>query len=152
MVNVFAGPVQLTDPLVKVGVTVIVAEIGVVPLFMAINEIFPVLLAASPIPVLLLVQEYVVDPTVLLVVKFMEVFAPLHTTWLAGWITCPEGFTVIINVFEGPVQLTAPLVNEGVTVMVAIIGAVPALVAVKGKISPLPLAASPMEMLLFDQE
>ena len=75
---------QLTAPLVKVGVTVIVAVIGAVPVFTAINEIFPVLAAASPIAGLEFVQEYVVLPPVLFVVKVTEAFSPLHTTTLAG--------------------------------------------------------------------
>jgi hypothetical protein len=41
------------------------------------------------------------------------------------------GLTVIVNVWAVPVQLTPPFVNVGVTVIVALIGAVPALVAVK---------------------
>jgi hypothetical protein len=57
MVNVFEGPGQFTDPLVKVGVTVIVAVIGAVPALVAINEILPALLAASPIAGFEFVQE-----------------------------------------------------------------------------------------------
>ena len=26
----------------------------------------------------------------------------LHTTWLAGWLTCGVGFTVMVKVFVGP--------------------------------------------------
>ena len=57
MVNVLLIPVQLTPPLMKVGVTVIVAVTGVVPLFTAVKEgILPVPLAARPIAGVLLVQ------------------------------------------------------------------------------------------------
>ena len=43
IVNVLAVPIQLAVPFVKVGVTVIVAKIGVVPVFIAVNEgILPV--------------------------------------------------------------------------------------------------------------
>jgi hypothetical protein len=53
MVKVFEGPVQLTDPFVKVGVTVIVAVTGVVPLFVAVKDaILPLPLAAKPMLVL----------------------------------------------------------------------------------------------------
>jgi hypothetical protein len=54
------------------------------------------------------------------------------------------GFTVIVNVFEGPEQLTLPLVNVGVTVIVAITGEVPALEAVKEGILPVPEANNPI--------
>ena len=57
------------------------------------------------------------------------------------------GFTVIVNVCGVPRQPDA----DGVTVMVAITGAVVKLVAVKDPISPVPLAASPIEVLLFVQ-
>ena len=55
IVNVCVFPGQA---LIK-GVTVIVAVIGVAPVFVAVNDaIFPVPLAAKPIDVLLFVQEY----------------------------------------------------------------------------------------------
>jgi len=57
IVNVFPVPMQLTDPFEKVGTTVIVAVIGIVPLFVAIKDIFPVLLAERPIPGFELVHE-----------------------------------------------------------------------------------------------
>lgn len=57
MVNVVAVPEQVVPPLVYVGVTVIVAVTGAVPLFTAVNEaMLPVPLAARPIEALLLVQ------------------------------------------------------------------------------------------------
>src|SRR6185503_14982675 len=52
------------------------------------------------------------------------------------------GFTVIVNVTGKPPQ-PVPLL-AGVTVMVAITGFVPVLTAVKGVISPDPLAGSPI--------
>jgi hypothetical protein len=55
MVNVFGVPVQLTPPLVKVGVTTIVATIGIVVAFEAVNEISPVPVAGK----LILVSEFV---------------------------------------------------------------------------------------------
>lgn len=46
----------------------------------------------------------------------------------------------------------APLLVEGVTVIVATTGAVPALTAVKAAISPVPEAARPIDGALFVQE
>lgn len=50
---------------------------------------------------------------------------------------------------EGPVHTTELLLNCGVTVIVPDIGALVALVAVKPKILPVPLAGMPMAGLLF---
>ena len=50
-----------------------------------------------------------------------------------------------------PVQVTPALVYEGVTVMVAVMAVVPALVAVKLGILPDPHAPKPTAVLLFDQ-
>lgn len=51
-----------------------------------------------------------------------------------------------------PTQLTPPLVKVGVTVMVAVIGILVGLVAVKvGRELPEPLAPSPIEISLFVQ-
>ncbi|MNY24935.1 hypothetical protein D3C86_1586820 [compost metagenome] len=56
--KVFVVPLQSTLPLLKVGVTIIVATIGVVPLLMAVKEgMFPFPEAANPIEVVLLVHE-----------------------------------------------------------------------------------------------
>ena len=48
-----------------------------------------------------------------------------------------------------PGQLTEPLVKVGVTVMVAVTGDVPELVAVKEAISTVPLAAKPIDGVLL---
>ena len=50
-----------------------------------------------------------------------------------------------------PVQVAPALVYDGVTVMVAVIAVVPALVAVKLGMLPDPLAPNPIAVLLFDQ-
>ena len=50
-----------------------------------------------------------------------------------------------------PLQVVPALVYDGVTVTVAVIGVVPALVAVKLGMLPLPLAPRPIAVLLFDQ-
>jgi hypothetical protein len=58
IVKFSVGPVQLTDPFVKVGVMVIVAVTGDVPAFTAANDgMFPEPLAASPTPGVLFTQE-----------------------------------------------------------------------------------------------
>ncbi len=56
MLKFLDGPGQLVPPLLNTGVTVIVAVIGDVLVFVAVNEIFPLPDAGKPIPVLLLVQ------------------------------------------------------------------------------------------------
>ena len=123
-----------------------VATTGAVPVLTAVNEVMlPVPEAARPMLVTSFVQAKVVVPPVLVVPKIIEVVdALLQTTWLAGWITCPVGFTVIVKVFVGPVQFTPLLVNVGVTTIVAITGAVPVLTAVNEAMLPVPNAKSPI--------
>ena len=143
MVNVVDEPVQLF----ALGVTVMVATCAVVPLLVAVNEaISPVPLAARPMLVLLLVQLYVLPATAPLN-DTVVVAAPLHNVWLETEATVGVGLTVMLNVVDEPVQLFA----FGVTVMVATCAVVPLLVAVNEAISPVPLAARPMLVLLFDQ-
>jgi len=77
--------------------------------------------------------------------------APLHTAWLATALTVGIGFTVIVKVIVGPVQVTPALVYVGVTVIVAVTGAPVALVAVKLAMLPVPAAARPMLGVLFVQ-
>ena len=74
MVNVCGKPIQPA----AVGVTVIVAVTGALVIFIAVNDaIFPLLLAAKPIEVLLFVQLNVVPLTA--PIKFIAaVVAPLH--------------------------------------------------------------------------
>ena len=85
-------------------------------------------------------------------VKFTgAVGAPLQTNWLAGWLTLAVGFTVIVNVVDAPVQLIPPLVNVGVTVMVAVTAVLPVLMAVNDGIVLVPLAPKPIDVLLLVQ-
>ena len=60
IVNDLVGPLQVTDPFVNLGVTVIIAEMGADVVLVAVNEgievTSPVLVAGSPMAVLLLVQ------------------------------------------------------------------------------------------------
>ena len=81
-------------------------------------------------------------------VKFIAlVAAPLHKAWLGGRATSGVGFTVMVNICGKPVQPFA----DGVTVIVAVTGALVILTALKAGIFPVPLAANPIEVLLFVQ-
>jgi hypothetical protein len=59
--------------------------------------------------------------------------------------------TVIVKVVGEPLQPTEPFVKRGVTVIVAVTGEIPVLTAVKLAMSPVPLAARPIEGVLFVQ-
>ena len=74
-----------------------------------------------------------------------------HKVWLVTVFTEAVGFTVMVNVIGVPTQLTPLLVNVGVTVMVAVTGANTVLVALNEPIFPVPLAAKPIDVLLFAQ-
>lgn len=106
--KVLGVPVQVTPPFVKVGVTVMVPDIGKAPGLVDTKLILPVPAAARPIAGLLFVQLYTVPVTA--PVKFTVTVAPAHTVWSAGWLTVGVGFTVMVNVTGLPVQLTPPLV------------------------------------------
>ena len=80
------------------------------------------------------------------------VIEPLHFTWFAIEFTCAVGFTVIVKLVVGPLQLTDPLLNVGVTVIVAVTGDVPVLIAVNDGIPvllPPDDAANPIPVLSF---
>ena len=126
--------------MINVGVTVIIDTTGLAFKLDVINVgIFPVPDPAKPIDVSEFVQLYVVNPTVLAVVKDTLVESPLHTTCEAGRFTCAAGLTVTVYVFEGPKHITPALSKDGVTVIVDTKGAVPVFVAVKVGTSPVPL-------------
>ena len=77
---------------------------------------------------------------------------PLQATTSGTLVTVASGFTVMVKVMAVPVQACPPLLYDGITVMVAISGAVPVgFVVVNDAISPLPEAASPMLVLSFVQ-
>jgi hypothetical protein len=82
-----------------------------------------------------------------LAVKAMFVPAALQIVFVAAVVTVGAGFAVTVNVAGVPVH---PFAN-GVTVMVALMGEVVALVTVNDGTSPGPLAARPMAVLLFVQ-
>lgn len=112
--------------------------------------ILPVPLAANPIDGWLLVQvneSAAVGPVVGLVKLITAVGDPLHNTCPATGFTIGLGFTVIVNVIGVPTQPLA----VGVTVIVATSGPLVALVVTNGGISPVPLAARPIAVLLFVQ-
>ena len=143
MVKLCAGP---WHPFAN-GATEMIAITGALVVFNAVKDgIFPVPLPAKPMEGLLLLQVKLVPLTA--PVKFIAlVAAPLHTVWLAGTAILGVGLTVIVKLCEGPGQPLA----RGVTVIVAITGALVEFVAVNDGIFPLPLAAKPIEVLLFVQ-
>ena len=71
---------------------------------------------------------------------------PLHNVWLATALTEAVGFTVIVNIIVCPKH---PSPTDGETLIVAVIGDRPVLIAVNDGILPLPLAAIPTEGLLL---
>jgi hypothetical protein len=102
------------------------------------DAIFPEPLAARPIDVVLFVQLNVVPATE--PVKFTgAVGAPLHTVWLAGWVTSGVGLTITVAVVVAPVQLP----DTGVIVKVTVTGEV-VLFVKDPLILPVPLAAMPV--------
>ena len=153
-VKVFIVPTQARPLFVKVGVTLIVATTGVVPELSAMNDgvIEPLPDAPNPMLGVSFVHEYVVVPTVLVVVKIELTGLFAQTTDEIGWTTLAVGFTVILNVFGNPTQLTPPSVYVDVTTIVATCGIVVVLVAVNELIFPFPLAPSPILVLSLVQE
>ena len=137
IVNVFGTPGQLLAE----GVTVIVSIIILLPVFTAVNEgILSAPLAPRPIEVFGFVHVNVV-PAVVLVNVTLGVEVPLHTATGVIVFTFGAGFTIILKVTGTPEQPLA----IGVTVMRAVSGATPVFTAVKEVMSPVPLAARPIE-------
>ena len=135
MVKLCAAPVQ---PL-AVGVTVMVAVTGVVPVLMAVNDpMFPLPEAGRPMELLLFVQLNVVLITA--PVKLMAVVGlPLQMAWLPGLTTVGVGLTVTVKLMGVPGHPLA----VGVTVTVVVTGVVPGFDAVKAGIFPEPLVPKP---------
>ena len=109
--------------------------------------ILPMPDAPNPILVLLLVQVYTVvgiDP----VNTTAAVLVPAHTVWFATAFTVGVGFTVMVKLTG---KLPPQPFADGVTVMVAVMGALVALVATKLAMLPVPDAARPMAVLLLVQ-
>lgn len=129
------------------GTMVMVAVTGLLPVFTALNAgILLLPMAGKPIDGLLFVQVNTV-PATFPVNTTGLVMALLHRTWLAGCTTEGVGLTLMVKLWGLPVQPVA----LGTTVMVAVTGTRLLLVAVKEGISPLPLPASPIDVLLLVQ-
>jgi hypothetical protein len=127
------------------GVTTNVATTGSALVLTAVNEgIFPVPLAATPIPEALFVHAKVV-PATGLVKAIAATLSPLHLTASATATTVDVGLTVILKVIGVPVQ---PF-SEGVTTIVETIGAVPALIAVNDGMLPVPAEPNPIPVALL---
>ena len=143
MVNVTALPVQVPDT----GIMLIVAVTGILLVLTAVNGmIFPLPLAGKPIEMLLFVQlKFVLLSVPEKLIKLVP--APLHKTRFGGCTTLGVGLTVMVNVCAAPGQPAA----DGVTVIVAVTGAEPVLIAANAGIFPLPDAAKPIDVLLFVQ-
>ena len=110
MVNVLVAPVQLMPPLVNLGVIVMVAVTGVLPVLMAVNDgIVLAPLAPNPMDGLLFIQLYTVPATGPVMVTAVVV-CPAHTVWLAIVFTAGVGLTVMVNVVAVPVQVVPLLV------------------------------------------
>lgn len=136
MVKLEAVPAQPFEN----GVTVMVETMGEVVLFMAGNTgKLPVPFDASPIAEFELIQVYVV-PEILLLKLLTGTNVPLQTAKSAGTTTTGSGFTVIVKVAAGPLQLF----KVGITVIVAVIGVTVLFKAVKAGILSIPAAASPI--------
>lgn len=87
-----------------------VAVIGAAVALIALKEpIFPVPLAGRPMAGLLFVQVCVVPVTELEKLT-AEVAVPLQTTWFTGCVNTVVGLTVMVNVLDGPGQVTEPVV------------------------------------------
>lgn len=92
-----------------------------------------------------------VVPPVFVVAKVMAANElPLQTVLEETVVTFAAGFTVIVKVIGVPLQLLE-FEKIGVTVIVALTGAFPVLVAVNEAMSPVPLAANPMEVAVLVQ-
>ena len=129
------------------GITVIVAVIGALVVFVAVNDgISPVPLAASPIEMLSFVQLKLLPLT--LPVKFtVLVVALLHKTCFVCCTTYDVELPLVVKFFAAPGHSYV----VGITVMVAVTGALVVLMAVNAGILPVPPAAKPIDVLLFVQ-
>jgi hypothetical protein len=131
------------------GVMVNIAVIGAFVLFVGVPVMFPVPLLGIPVTaaVLFLTQLNTVPGTLLFNTMVATGF-PEHSVCAAGFaMALGAGFMVKVKVLKVPVHTP----ETGVTFMVAVMGRLPVFSAVKDGISPTPLAAKPMEGVLFVQ-
>ena len=149
--KVSVGPELLLPPFSKLGVTTTVVVIGLVPVFIAVNPMSLEPVLVKPVVGSVLVHEYVEVPPVLIVENGISTLSPSETTMSTVEFTWAVGLTVISKGVAGPVQLTPPFSNIGVTVIVAITGFVPVLIDVKAGMFPVPEAAKPIEVKSFVQ-
>ena len=124
-------------PLIEIAEALVAVNAGMLPLPFAHN------------PIAVLVLVHVKLPPVGVLIKFVATtIALLHTVVSEGTVTIGVGFTVIVKIDAVPAQ---PL-TVGVTVIVAMMGAVVVLVAVKLGMLPVSLAAKPIVGSEFVQE
>jgi len=146
-------PSQPRPPNVNVGVTVILPEIGEVPLLVPVKlaMLLPVPVAPRPIDILSFDHaNELVPPVASELNVIVEVDVPLHTTWSPLVLACGVGLTVTAALAVVPTQLTL-FVNVGVTVILPDIGDVPLFVPVNpAMLLPVPVAPRPIDMLSFD--
>ena len=145
-VAVMGAPPQL----LAVGVMVKVTSTGARVVLVSVPLILPVPLPGMPVtvPVLFLVQLYVVPLTVL-VNTIVVIGTPEHTVCDAGVaVATGVGLTTTVAVMDGPVQVTPPLVKLGVMVKVTVMGADVVLVSVP-VMFPAPLAAIPVTVTVL---
>lgn len=146
--NVWADPGQANPLAVKVGMTLMVPEIGAEVKFWAANPRLPEPEAPRPIEVLVLVHAYV-TPFAMLEVKLNAALLPWQKLPEAGAFMTGFGFTVNWVLTGAPGQACPLVVRDGVAEIVPEIGAVPLLVAVNTGMFPLPEAAKPMEAFVL---
>jgi len=145
-VAVIGAPAQL----LAVGVMVKVTSTGARVVLVSVPLILPVPMPGIPVtvPVLSLVQLYVVPLTVL-VNTIVVIGTPEHTVCDAGVaVATGVGLTTTVAVMDGPVQVTPPLVKLGVMVKVTVIGADVVLVSVP-RMSPPPEAGIPVTVTVL---
>jgi hypothetical protein len=131
------------------GVIVIVAVTGLVPVFVPVKAVIsPLPDPLSPIVVLSFVHVKTVPLTPPVKVMGVVDGTPSQTVCPTGIATAfGVGLTVIVAVIGVPEQ---PLAT-GVTVIVAVTGEVPALIAANDRMSPEPEAPRPIEVVLLVQ-
>ena len=105
--------------------------------------ILPLPVAAKPIAGFEFVQVQTVVVTGVSKTKALVVTASQNSLLDKG-STLGVGLTVMKNIFVAPEHETPPFVKVGVTVTVAVFGALPALITANAGISPEPPAANPI--------
>ena len=111
------------------------------------------LVAAPVMPAGVTLVQAMLAAGVVVLRVMAAVWLPEQMVWfVAEKLTEGDGFTVMVKACTGPLQEMPPLVWVGVTEMLATTGKVPVLEATKELMSPDPLAARPMALLLFVQE